>query len=93
VILSVTSPLRQVGRSHLLQPLVKPPTRLQEGTLFCVFLLRNIDIATNRKAMLHTAVKVDLVWQLDVFEDDFSLMAFLGRENCVGFCVGRDMSA
>jgi hypothetical protein len=38
--------------------------------------------------MLYTAVEVDLVWQLDLFQNDLSLVAFLGREDLVGFYGG-----
>jgi hypothetical protein len=63
----------------------KPAASLQKGTFFGILLLRNLDIATNCKPMLYTAVEVNLVWQLDIFQNDFSLMAFLGREDLVGF--------
>jgi hypothetical protein len=74
------------GGNHSLQPLVKPGTGLQEGTLFCVFLLGDAEVAADGKAMLDAAVKIDLVWLLDFLEDDFSLVAFLGWEDLVGFC-------
>jgi hypothetical protein len=64
---------------------LKPAACLQKGTFFRIFLLRDLDITTNCKPMLYTAVEVDLIWQLDIFQNDFSLMAFLGWEDCVGF--------
>jgi hypothetical protein len=66
----------------------KPAASLQKGTFFGIFLLRNVDIGTNCKPMLYTAIEVDLVWQLDVFQNDFSLVTFLGREDFVGFYGG-----
>src|ERR1700733_12988798 len=64
---------------------LKPAACLQKGAFFRIFLLWDLDIATNCKPMLYTAVEVDLIWQLDIFQNDFSLVAFLGREDCVGF--------
>jgi hypothetical protein len=71
----------------------KPAACLQKGTFFRIFLLRNLDIATNCKPMLYTAVEVDLIWQLDIFQNDFSLVAFLSGEDCVSFYGGWWTSA
>lgn len=79
--------------NHLLQVLVKPGTRLQKGVLFCIFLLRNIEVATHRKPVLHATIKIDLVWLLEFLQDGFSLVALLRREDGIGFCGRQDMSA
>jgi hypothetical protein len=73
------------GGNHLLHPLGKPATGLQEGALFCVFLLRDAEVAADGKAVLDAAVEIDLVGLLDFLEDDFGLVAFLGCEDGVGF--------
>jgi hypothetical protein len=79
---------RSVNENHSLQMFFKPAASSQKGTFFRIFLLRNLDIATNCKPMLYAAVEVNLVWQLDIFQNNFSLVAFLGREDFVGFYGG-----
>jgi hypothetical protein len=74
---------------------LKPAACLQKGAFFRIFLLWDLDIATNCKPMLYTAVEVNLIWQLDIFQNDLSLVAFLSSEDCVGFygwLVGVSMS-
>jgi hypothetical protein len=71
----------------------KPAACLQKGTFLRIFLLRILDITANCKPMLYTAIEVDLIWQLDIFQNDFSLVAFLSREDCVGFYGGWWVSA
>lgn len=78
--------------SHLklerLQPLFIPLNSLQEGRLFRVLGNLVAKVPSDRKAMLNTGVKVDLVWLANLLEKDLGVMSLLGWENGISLSGG-----
>lgn len=70
------------------QMLIKPSNSLQKGALLRILLMFFTSIASHRETVHDTTVKINLVWLLGLNEDRLGLVAFLGREDLVGFCGG-----
>lgn len=68
------------------QILIKPVHRLQESLLLGKLLNLLTRITPHRKSMNDSTIQIDLIWLLRLNHDFLGLVAFLSREDLVGFC-------
>ena len=69
----------------LFQPSVEPLHSLVEGLLFRKLRLLVRKFGPNGETMYDAAVKIDLVWLADFFENVLGLTAFFRREDLIRF--------
>jgi hypothetical protein len=65
--------------------MIEPDHSLKESLFLCKPLIGLGDIASNCETMHDSTEEIDLILYTQFGEDFFRLMAFLGREDCVGF--------